>query len=78
MLKGRVALALALVTPGALLLATCEAAHESLDEENLDLEISCRVSKAADAALLVVRNHGGDAATLDAGRALVVLRRYAA
>ena len=59
-------------------LATCEAAHESLDEENLDLEISCRVGKAADAALLVVRNHGGDAATLDAGRALVVLRRYAA
>ena len=59
-------------------LATCEAAHESLDEENLDLEISCRVSKAADAALLVVRNHGGDVATLDAGRALVVLRRYAA
>ena len=52
-------------------LATCEVAHESLDEENLDLEISCRVSKAADAALLVVRNHGGDAATLDAGRALV-------
>ena len=34
--------------------------------------------KVADAALLVVRNHGGDAATLDAGRALVVLRRYAA
>ena len=34
--------------------------------------------KAADAALLVVRNHGGDVATLDAGRALVVLRRYAA
>ena len=28
--------------------------------------------------VLVVRNHGGDAATLDAGRALVVLRRYAA
>ena len=32
----------------------------------------------ADAAVVVVRNHGGEAATLDAGRALVVLRRYAA
>jgi hypothetical protein len=79
---------------------SCEAAHEGLDEENLDLEISCRVSKknqtasssnsaihgqqgnstvagAGTAAILVVRNHGSGAATLDAGWALVVVRRYA-
>jgi hypothetical protein len=79
---------------------SCEAAHESLDEENLDLEISCRVSKknqtasssnsathgqqgnsavagAGTGAILVVRNHGSGAATLDAGWALVVVRRYA-
>lgn len=57
-------------------LATCEATHESLDDENLDLEVSCRVSKKADSAVVVVRNHGDDAATLDAGQALVVLHRY--
>jgi hypothetical protein len=57
-------------------LATCEATHESLDDENLDLEVSCRVSKTVDSAVIVLRNHGDDAATLDAGQVLVVLRRY--
>ena len=57
-------------------LATCEATHESLDDDNLDLVVSCRVSKKVDSAVIVLRNHGDDAATLDAGQALVVLRRY--
>lgn len=58
-------------------LASCEATHANLDEENLDLEISCRVSQKANSAVVVVRNHGDDDATLDAGLVLVVLRRYA-
>ena len=57
-------------------LATCDATHENLDEENLDLEITCRVSKKSNSVVVVVRNYGGDVATLDAGQVLVVLRRY--
>eukprot|EP01051_Picozoa_sp_SAG22_P002185 SAG22_NODE_96_length_20771_cov_33.186018_9_plen_101_part_00 len=57
-------------------MATCEAAHEGLDELNLDLSLSCRFLTQKTAVVVVVRNHGAQNMTLAPGRALAVVRRY--
>jgi hypothetical protein len=64
-------------------MATCETSHASLTEQNSELEISCRVGEKGAAAdnsprsvVVVLRNHGSEPTTLEAGRALVVVRSY--
>jgi hypothetical protein len=63
--------------PGqAATMATCESTHQMLDETNLDLSLSCRFLSIKTAVMVVVRNHGSSNATLAAGRAMAVVRRY--
>ena len=59
-------------------MSTCEATHEQLDETNLELEVSCRILGIKTGVVVAVRNHGGQNATLGAGRVIVVVRRYVA
>jgi hypothetical protein len=49
-----------------------------LDESNLELEVSCRILSINTGVVVAMRNHGGQNATLAAGRVIVVLRRYVA
>ena len=60
------------LSDGSGTMSTCDASHEALTEENPELEISCRVAK--NDVIAVLRNHGSKPATLEAGRALVVVR----